>query len=266
MREGGGEGGGAGEGEESQQGDAATMCCASLPRGDGDIGLFHAVDRDVEMVVTEAERSPGTAAPGGVSGAAGAAGPATAATLAVSVAAVTAAVDEPICTGQEGEPIRLPPSSSPPQVYGAGMSMMVDDTAVVAAAAEAEATGDVGRGGRGGGGEAWKGSGIKRCYDNFPGPKRRMRVYCFRSPPGEMDGWVPTPKPPTEKTEEARAEEGEGDEGNQGSEEVAEEEEEDEHEVGFFVEEACRGNGGRARWGLSALSRSAGTVSALFFL
>ena len=111
---------------------------------------------------------------------------------------------------------------------------MVDDTAAVAAAAAAEATGDVGWGGRGGGGAAWKGSGIKRCYDKFPGPKRHMRVYCFRSPAGEMDGWVPTPKPPAEKTDEARAGGGEGKEGKEGSEEVTEEEEEDEHEVRLF--------------------------------
>lgn len=117
--------------------------------------------------------------------------------------------------------------------------MVVDDTA-----APAEAAGVRGGGGSGGGGAAWKGSGIKRCYDNFPGPKRRMRVYCFRSPAGEMDGWVPKPRARVERTEAPRTAEREGgDEGKEASEEVAEEEEEDEHEVRLFWG-SCRGMGG----------------------
>lgn len=121
---------------------------------------------------------------------------------------------------------------------------MVDDTAAPAAPTEAAEVRDGGGGGGRGGRAAWKGSGIKRCYDNFPGPKRRMRVYCFRSPPGEMDGWVPKPKAPVERTETPRTAECEGgDEGKEGAEEVAEEEEEDEHEVRLFWG-SCRGVGG----------------------
>ncbi|CAM9952259.1 unnamed protein product [Scytosiphon promiscuus] len=40
----------------------------------------------------------------------------------------------------------------------------------------------------------WEGARTRGCYENVPGPKRRMRIYCFRSPPGEVEGWVPKTK------------------------------------------------------------------------
>lgn len=46
-------------------------------------------------------------------------------------------------------------------------------------------------GARGSGTAAWRGAWTRGSYENIPGPKHRFRVYCFRSPPGEMDGWVP---------------------------------------------------------------------------
>ncbi|CAM9431800.1 unnamed protein product [Ectocarpus fasciculatus] len=35
----------------------------------------------------------------------------------------------------------------------------------------------------------WEGARTRGCYEDDPGPKRRMRVYCFRSPAGEAEGW-----------------------------------------------------------------------------
>ncbi|CAN0489446.1 unnamed protein product, partial [Hapterophycus canaliculatus] len=40
----------------------------------------------------------------------------------------------------------------------------------------------------------WEGARTRGCYENVPGPTRRMRVYCFRSPPGEVEGWLPKTK------------------------------------------------------------------------
>ena len=42
------------------------------------------------------------------------------------------------------------------------------------------------------------------CYEGVPGPKRRMRIYCFRSPPGELDGWAPSSKEPRIRRATAR--------------------------------------------------------------
>ena len=193
--EGGGEGGKEKGGEQAPHGEGvAPMACTP----DVNDGCFPAVDGDVEVGMTESEGS-GSAARGEVVGAAGTGGSAT------STAAVAAVVDEAVRTDQEHGATRLPSSSSPTEVNGGEAPVTVD---AMAAAAAAEATGG------GGGGARWKGSGIKRCYDNFPGPKRRMRVYCFRSPPGEMDGWVPTPKRSAEKAKGSGREKGEGKKGD----------------------------------------------------
>lgn len=42
----------------------------------------------------------------------------------------------------------------------------------------------------------WKDAPNRGCYEGVPGPKRRMRVYCFRSPHGELDDWVPAAAEP----------------------------------------------------------------------
>lgn len=60
----------------------------------------------------------------------------------------------------------------------------------------------------------WEGARTRGCYEDDPGPKRRMRVYCFRSPPGEAEGWVPTLKRVRKRRSEL-----------DGSEEILEEEE-----------------------------------------
>ena len=43
----------------------------------------------------------------------------------------------------------------------------------------------------GSGNAAFRHGWARGAYENYPGQKRRMRVYCFRSPAGEMDGWIP---------------------------------------------------------------------------
>lgn len=50
--------------------------------------------------------------------------------------------------------------------------------------------------GAGSGPATWKDTPTRGCFEGIPGPKRRMRVYCFRSPPGELDGWVPAAAEP----------------------------------------------------------------------
>lgn len=56
--------------------------------------------------------------------------------------------------------------------------------------------------GAGAGSAVWEGARTRGCYENVPGPKQRMRIYCFRSPPGEMDGWVPKKKVRKQQPEE----------------------------------------------------------------
>ena len=52
---------------------------------------------------------------------------------------------------------------------------------------------------------AWEDAKTPRgCYEGVPGPKRRMRVYCFRSPPGELNGWVPSSNEPRVRRATAR--------------------------------------------------------------
>lgn len=89
-----------------------------------------------------------------------------------------------------------------------------------------EGGGDVQAGGPGGPGigpaaagagfAVWEGARTRECYEDDPGPKRRMRVYCFRSPAGEAEGWVPTLKQVRKRRSEL-----------DGSEEILEEEEDE---------------------------------------
>lgn len=50
---------------------------------------------------------------------------------------------------------------------------------------------------RGSGSAAWRHAWTRGSYEDDPGPRTRFRVYCFRSPPGEMDGWVPASRKQT---------------------------------------------------------------------
>lgn len=62
----------------------------------------------------------------------------------------------------------------------------------------------------GAGHAVWGEARTRGCYENVPGPKRRMRIYCFRSPPGEVEGWVPKTKKVWRK-KKSEEEEGKGD-------------------------------------------------------
>ncbi|CAN0394088.1 unnamed protein product, partial [Ectocarpus sp. 12 AP-2014] len=128
-----------------------------------------------------------------------------------------------------------------------------------------EGGGDVQPGGPGGPGigpaaagagfAVWEGARTRGCYEDDPGPKRRMRVYCIRSPAGEAEGWVPTLKRVRKRRSEldgseeileeeegevqgedrAAAKEGEeGEEGEEEDEEVLVEEEEHEADMRSF--------------------------------
>lgn len=125
-----------------------------------------------------------------------------------------------------------------------------DREAVTEAAAEAAAA-------RGAGSAAWRHAWTRGAYENVPGPTRRLRVYCFRSPPGEMDGWVPPPREVKRRddggqtnkeknakvVQEKKAVEAEGDGGGV-------EEEEEEHEVRVVNKNSA----GRAVFGIRACS------------
>ncbi|CAM9856230.1 unnamed protein product, partial [Ectocarpus sp. 13 AM-2016] len=96
------------------------------------------------------------------------------------------------------------------------------------------------------------GARTRGCYEDDPGPKRRMRVYCFRSPAGEAEGWVPTLKRVRKRRSELdgseeileeeegevqgedRAAAKEGEEGEEEDEEVLVEEEEHEADMRSF--------------------------------
>ena len=69
------------------------------------------------------------------------------------------------------------------------------------------------------GSAAWEGARTRGCYEGVPGPTRRLRVYCFRSPPGEVEGWKPKVKARKKKKttpERNGGQQGEG--GNEGAE------------------------------------------------
>lgn len=79
----------------------------------------------------------------------------------------------------------------------------------------------------GSGSAVWRNAWVRGCYENIPGPKRCMRIYCFRSPPGEVDGWIPTANEPNAgfgDVGEVTVQKGEGEKGDGDAEE-------DEHEV-----------------------------------
>lgn len=81
----------------------------------------------------------------------------------------------------------------------------------------------------------WEGARTRGCYENVPGPKRRMRVYCFRSPPGEVEGWLPKTKKVRRKKKPEEA--GGADQKGQGSGE------------GMEVEEGMEKDGGVGKEG-----------------
>lgn len=95
----------------------------------------------------------------------------------------------------------------------------------------------------GAGSVVWEGAWVRRCYENVPGSTCRMRVYCFRSPPGEIDGWVPQPK---ERKGSSKDKKQGGDEKGGGEEEGSKEEGDKAEENATETKEKEEGDGAEA--------------------